>query len=152
MDACMCSPHRSYFEKLTSCLDLDDVLLLFEAVDIRDPAMDDLSLPGLLYGRVSELSAVDRRDPVLDGCGSSLDGCEPSVCGYDPSLGGWELFVDVRDLVPVDTRDPACDPVLLLLLTTSSRVLLVLLEVSFTDDLLDGRLSLVLLSLYLLFT
>ena len=134
----------------TPCLDLDDdVLLLFEAVDIRDPVVD-LLLPVLLCGRVSEHSAVDRRDPVPDGCGSSLGGHDPSVGGRDPSLYRWELFVDARD--------PDCDPVLLPLLVTSSRdvlplVLPVLLEASFTDDLLDdGRLSLVLLSPLLLVT
>lgn len=129
-------------------MDLDGVLLLFEAVYTRDPATDDLSsLFVLLCGSVSgQDSAVSRRDPLVDGCES--DWC-------DPSLGGWEPLVDGRDPVTVDTRDPDCDPDLLPpLLVTPSRVPLfvlpVALEASFTDDLLDGRLSVVLLSLCLL--
>lgn len=135
----------------------DDVLLLFEAVDIRDP-VDDLLLSALLCGCVPEQdSAVGTRDPAGDGCerdccDSSVGRCDSIVCGRDPpSLGGWELLVDGRDPV-VDTRDP----VLLPLLITPSRVLPfvlpVLPEASFTDDLLDGRLSTVLLSHCLLDT
>ena len=137
---------------LTLCSD-NDVLLLFEAVDTRDPAV---SLPDLLCGRVSEQdSAVGRRDPVTDGCepdwcNSSEGRCDSEVCGRDRSLGECELLVDGRDPVTVDTRDSDCDPVLLPVHVLLPFAFAVLLEASFTDDLLDSpRLS---LSLCLLVT
>ena len=103
---------------LTSHFECDDVLLLFEAVDTRDPAVDGLLVSDLLCEWVSEQeSAVDGRGSVADLSVPVVDLCDSSVGGRDPSVVERELLVGGRDPDPVavDLRDTGRDSVWLAL-------------------------------------